>query len=254
MFLFCFDMFSIFERKNPLAVIEAFTRAFDVNAGPILVIKCINGSHAPQQLEKLRKASRGRSDIILWDGYLNFSRQKALIGTCDAYISLHRAEGFGFTMLEAMSMGKPVIATGYSGNLEFMTETNSCLVPYTLIPVADGNAPYPTSAHWAEPDIDAAASWMVALADDRREGSNLGRRAEAEVQAMHTARARAPAVRASLDALAPGAPWRLSPRVLLEGELARHRLGSPSAAARSASLALAWAGRVRRWWRRMLAR
>jgi glycosyltransferase involved in cell wall biosynthesis len=161
LFLFVFDFVSA-ERKNPLGVVEAFTRAFAPGEGPTLVLKSINGrERKPRQLEELRLAVAGRPDILVHDGYVSEAQRNAYIAACDCYVSLHRSEGLGLTMAEAMSYGKPVIATGYSGNLEFMDERVSHLVPYELVPVPEDWWAHATGAHWAEPDVDAATTAMT---------------------------------------------------------------------------------------------
>ncbi len=111
-FLFVFDFNSVFERKNPIAIVEAFTRAFSPDEGPVLVFKSINGHHQLASLERLRAAVAGRPDIVVIDAHQPEIRKNALLALCDCYVSLHRAEGLGLTMAEAMALGKPVIATG----------------------------------------------------------------------------------------------------------------------------------------------
>lgn len=187
---FCFDYLSVFERKNPLALVEAFTRAFDEGAGPNLVIKSINGERCRTERDRLRLACRSRSDIYLIEDYLTGDTMKSLIGSCLAYVSLHRSEGLGLTMIEAMSHGRPVIATGYSGNLDFMTPDNSVLVPYTLAHVGPDAGPYKSTAMWAEPDVDAAAQAMRRVFQDPQWAADLGRRAKAGI-AQDTALERA---------------------------------------------------------------
>ena len=115
LFLFSFDFLSVFERKNPLGLVEAFKQAFAPGEGPTLVLKSINGDQKLSALEELRLATADRDDILVVDRYLSAAEKNALTATCDAYVSLHRSEGFGLTMAEAMTLGKPVIATGYSG-------------------------------------------------------------------------------------------------------------------------------------------
>lgn len=182
-FLFAFDLLSVFERKNPLAVVDAFCRAFAPGEGPRLVIKTINGSRRIKDLERLRWACRDRDDIRVWDGYLDHGMSGALTAACDCYVSLHRAEGLGLTMSEAMALGKPVIATGYSGNLDFMSDETAVLIPWTPVAVGPNAAPYDPSATWAEPDVEAAAAAMRRMADDPAEAARLGRAAQSDLAA-----------------------------------------------------------------------
>ena len=111
--------------------------------------------------------------------------------TDNTYVSLHRAEGYGLTMAEAMMLGKPVVATGYSGNLEFMDEDNSVLVPYSKVRIPMGQRPYPAGAMWANPDVEAAAAAMLRLASDPAAGTRLGARARADVLEHHSPARRA---------------------------------------------------------------
>lgn len=189
--LFAFDFDSIFERKNPLGVIDAFTRAFTAGEGPILVLKSVNGDRHPAELERLRAAATGRDDILIVDGYLEHTQFFALIELCDVYVSLHRAEGFGLTMAQAMSLGKPVVATGYSANSEFMSEENGCLVPYRLVPVAERCSPYPTTARWADPDVAEAARMLRRLFEHPREARAKGERARRDMSRVFSVEARA---------------------------------------------------------------
>jgi glycosyltransferase involved in cell wall biosynthesis len=189
-FLFCFDFASIFERKNPLAVIDAFCRAFAPGAGPRLVIKSVNGGASPLAWARLDAAIADRPDIVVRDGYETAERQRDLMAACDCYVSLHRAEGYGLTMAEAMAVARPVIGTAYSGNLEFMTPDTSVLIPYEKVRVPFGCGPYPPTAWWAEPDIDAAAEAMRTMASDPTAAALLGARARAHIEREHTAASR----------------------------------------------------------------
>jgi glycosyltransferase involved in cell wall biosynthesis/SAM-dependent methyltransferase len=181
MFLFSFDYFSIFERKNPLAVVEAFTRAFADGEGPILVVKSINHEPNLKSAQRLRHAAATRSDVHLIERYVSSSVKDSLMAGCDCYVSLHRSEGLGLTMAEAMAYGKPVIATNYSGNVDFMHPGNSYLIPYTLINVPEGCDPYPAGAAWADPDVDAAAAAMRSVYDNPTRARELGQVAREDV-------------------------------------------------------------------------
>ena len=200
-FLFCFDFFSLSARKNPIGTVEAFRRAFAPGEGPHLVLKSINGDRVLAELERLRHAAAGRPDIHVVDGYLDAPDMRALYGHCDAYVSLHRAEGFGLTLAEAMLAGRPVVATGYSGNLEFMDESNSFLVGYEPGVVPEGCAPYPAGAGWADPDLDHAAELMRRVVEDPAGARAVGERARRDIARFHSPAARAPLVAARLAAL-----------------------------------------------------
>lgn len=202
LFLFCFDFDSVFERKNPIAVIEAFRRAFPTPCGPQLVVKSVRGEAHPDDVTRLRGAAAGRPDIRLIDGYLDPSEHAAVMAACDAYVSLHRAEGFGFTLAEAMALAKPVIGTAYSGNLEFMDETNSWLVSYELVGIGDGKDPYPADGLWAEPDLDAAAVAMREVVDDPHLAHDRGMRAAADIARLHSPASRAGFLVDRLEAIA----------------------------------------------------
>ena len=189
-FLFVFDFFSTVERKNPLGLIDAFTRAFPQPGRAVLYLKSINGDRASAELRRVQDAVRGRPDIVLSDGYVEGERLTALTARCDCYVSLHRSEGFGLTIAEAMAFGKPAIATAYSGNLAFMDAQSSYLVPYTLTALEHSVGPYPVGTVWAEPDLDAAANLLREVFDDpegARARGEAGRAAVAERQSVDRA-------------------------------------------------------------------
>jgi len=180
--LFVFDYLSVFERKNPLGLVEAFTRAFgDSGSKARLVIKTINGSRRAADDERLRYAINGRKDVMLIDRYLERDELAALMQRADVYASLHRSEGFGLTLAESMAQGVPVIATRYSGNLTFMNDANSWLVDSALVKVPAGCEPYPTSAEWAEPDLDQAAAILRRMASGDADVKERAERARADV-------------------------------------------------------------------------
>ncbi len=220
-FLFTFDFQSIFERKNPIAVIRAFRRAFRPSEPAVLVIKSVNGYRHREAFRALAEAIGDHPHIILHDAYLPANEQVDLMHGCDAYVSLHRAEGFGLTLAEAMALGKPVIATGYSGNRDFMTAENSYLVPFSLTRVPAGCAPYPAGACWAEPDVDAAAAAMREVFDNREQARDRGLRGQREVLAHHSVTARSAFLSHRLEAIHQGlANGLLDPRSKLPKPLA----------------------------------
>lgn len=186
LFYFSFDFNSVFERKNPLGLVRAFRNAFSEGEGPVLVLKSINGDLHVPALEKLRFAAADRSDILVMDGYLPHDHKDAMMAHCDCYISLHRGEGFGLTMAEAMVLSKPVIATRYGGNLEFMSEKNSYLCSYKRRLIGAGNEPYPAAVKWAEPDIAQAAAFMRHVYEHRDEAAARGRIACQDIAESHS--------------------------------------------------------------------
>jgi glycosyltransferase involved in cell wall biosynthesis len=192
-FLFSFDLFSVLERKNPIGLIETFKRAFKPGEGPVLVIKTINGEKRVPDMEKLRYAARGHPDIILKDRYLSSVETGTLTALADCYVSLHRSEGFGLTIAEAMALGKPTIATAYSGNLEFMTEENSYLCPSQVAKVGPDHEPYPAESYWSEPDLEEAARLLRHVYEQPEEANARGVRAASDIRSLHN-----PAVAAAI--------------------------------------------------------
>ncbi len=185
MFAFAFDYFSVAERKQPWAVVEAFRRAFPVPtpAGPRLVLKSINHEFFPADRERLLYAIGGREDVILIEGYLPAEQRDAFIRSATAYVSLHRAEGYGLTLAEAMSVGTPTIATGWSGNMQFMTPENSFLVPSSLVDISPDTPIYAGLGQWAEPDLDVAASLMRQILDEPGQAAQRADRARRDLEA-----------------------------------------------------------------------
>jgi glycosyltransferase involved in cell wall biosynthesis len=180
-FLGMSDFHSVFERKNPLGSLTAYTRAFGPDDGATLVLKSINGSHHAAELDRLRQAAADRPDVIVVDGYVDAHRVQGLLERSDCLVSLHRSEGFGLNLADAMASGRPVIATGFSGNMAFMDEASAFLVPYDLVPVGPGHDPYPASAHWADPDLDVAADLMRRVFDDPGGAGLVGERGRTSV-------------------------------------------------------------------------
>jgi len=201
LFLFTFDFLSVFARKNPLGVIEAFRRAFPSRTGAWLLVKSINGDKKPAELARLQRAAAGRDDILVRDGYLDPDQIRGLTATCDCYVSLHRAEGFGLTMAEAMACAKPVIATAYSGNLAFMNEDNSYLVGWEPVPVGAENPPYLPSTTWADPDLDAAAHLMRRVYEHPDEARAKGARARRDILKDRSPERAAAFIRERLEAV-----------------------------------------------------
>lgn len=182
-FLASFDFNSSIHRKNPIAAIDAFQRAFPLERNDVrLVVKSSNGHRYPRDLARLVEYSARDPRILVRDQVLPGAHMRALQRCCDAYVSLHRAEGFGLGLAECMAIGKPVIGTAWSGNMDFMNADNSCLVDYALVPVAEGQYPHGAGTRWAEPDPVSAAGWMQRLVDDADFAATIGARAARDIR------------------------------------------------------------------------
>lgn len=217
LFLFAFDFLSTAERKNPLGLVDAFCAAFGPEDGPVLVVKSINADQRPADAERLRLRVAALPHVRLVEEYLDADARDALMAACDCYVSLHRSEGLGLTMAEAMAWGKPVIATRYSGNLQFMTDANSYLVDWTPAPVPAHAAPYPAGSTWADPDLAHAARLMREVVADPAGAAARGAQAARDVAELHSPAAAGAAIAARLAEIAdrPQAAPASAPRRLL---------------------------------------
>ncbi|MDR7039989.1 glycosyltransferase involved in cell wall biosynthesis [Methylobacterium sp. BE186] len=197
-FLFVFSMSSILDRKNPFGLIEAFKLAFSKQPRVRLVIKVLFGRQYSDSLESLIEAASGWNISIISD---DFTREQtlSLIAVADAYISLHRSEGFGLTMAEAMLLERPVIATRYSGNLQFMNDNNSLLVDCDLIRLQEDTPPYSAFQTWAEPSAYHAANQMLRLFNDPDLQRELGRKGKEDMERLYNYRVASQAICARID-------------------------------------------------------
>ncbi len=173
--LVSFNLASSSERKNPLAAIAAFRAAFGDRADRLLLLKIGNRSHFPEDFARIATAAAAAPNIRLETRVLPTADLHALTAACDIVLSLHRSEGFGLVPAEAMLLGKPVIATGWSGNMAFMDATSAALVGYRLVPAEDPRHVY-EGASWAEPDQSDAVAHLRRLADDAAARAALGAR------------------------------------------------------------------------------
>jgi glycosyltransferase involved in cell wall biosynthesis len=169
-----------------MATVEAFVRAFPEPGTARLVIKSINGQRKQNDRERLRYLVSGRPDILLIERYLTRDELDSLMHRADCYVSLHRSEGFGQTLAESMAIGKPVIATDYSGNVEFTRPENSFLVPAGLVPVPPGCDPYLPPAEWGDPDVAAAAEAMRRVMADPEEAARRGAAARRTIESEYS--------------------------------------------------------------------
>ena len=190
LFLFAFDFSSFASRKNFEACIQAFRSAFpggDKNVG--LVLKTIWHHHQQREYWHLLRTVGADTNIFLVDQVLPQTEMRSLVAACDAFVSLHRSEGFGLGIAEAMYLGKPVIVTNYSGNTDFTNGNNSCLVDYHLIPLKPADYLFGEGSSWAEPNVQRAAEYMRRLVADRVYATKLGRAASAFIREYHNCRA-----------------------------------------------------------------
>ncbi len=178
--LFNFDIGS-FWRKNPIAAVRSFARAFKDVANAKLVLKTNCSKAFPERIQWIRKEidSLGISSSVVWiHDYVAVKELYAIVNACDVYLSLHRAEGFGIGIAEAMQLGKPVIVTDYSASTEFCRPDNSFPVAYRLVDIKPGEY-FTEMRTWADADVDDAAKALRLCYDDpakRREVGEAGRK------------------------------------------------------------------------------
>ena len=179
LFVYAFDFNSYIHRKNPFGLINAFKLAFSKEYSKVgLVIKIMNGNESSEAWKEMLELIGNDDRIYLINKTMDRASVLGLINVCNAYVSLHRSEGFGRGPAEAMYLGKPVIATNYSGNQDFTLFDNSCLVDYKLIPVQKGQYPSVHNQVWADPDLDHAAWYMKKLFDDHDFANKIGQSGE----------------------------------------------------------------------------
>ncbi len=184
-FLFAFDFLSSINRKNPFAVLRAFQKLSQAcpNDDICLILKLNHSSRQPKDYADLMEVAVDfRDRLVIIDKTLNNNEMKNLLRCCDCFTSLHRSEGFGLGLSEAMSLGKPTIATRYSGNVDFMNDSNSCLVDYKLEPVGEDCYPHWQGQYWAEANVDQAFRYMLKLLSDRDKRKKIANNAKIQVR------------------------------------------------------------------------
>ncbi len=179
--LFLFDCLSIGERKNPLGVLSAFMAAFEGQENVRLVLKCSHGQHDRRLLNQLRSAALQHPSVRLIEDILPREEILDLLRACDVYMSLHRSEGFGLTIAEAMALGKPVIATDYGGSTDFVRAENAFPIPYRLLELDREYGVYPKGSVWADPDLAKAASTLRWIFEHREEAAKRAEVARADI-------------------------------------------------------------------------
>lgn len=161
LFLVMYDSNSTIERKNPTGAIRAFRKAFKNDPDVGIVVKVNNAR--PRDMEHLNCMLNGCRNVYFITDTLTKIEVNSLIQRVDVFVSLHRAEGFGLVMAEAMIVGTPVIATNWSSNTEFMNSDVACMVDCDFVSLEKDSPPYKKGSVWADPDVDMAARYMRKL-------------------------------------------------------------------------------------------
>lgn len=196
-----FDVGSVIARKNPGAAIAAFDAAFGEQDDVVLLLKYHGSHHYPESLATLLQLAKSNPKIRVYERDFTAREMQSFVAAIDCLVSPHRSEGFGLNIAEAMLAEKPVIVTGFSGNMDFTTDENSYLVDYRLSEVGDDCGPYPSHSLWAEPRVDDLAAHMRAVFVDRAGAATKARVARADILAKHNVETVADAIRRRLDGL-----------------------------------------------------
>lgn len=200
-FLYICDGASFLQRKNPIGAVKAFKIALSrLGNSCQLILKVSNPHFQPSEYEKLVELCKG-IPVRLIEGYLDREEVLGLINCCDCYVSPHRAEGFGLTIAEAMYLGKPVIATGYSGNMDFMNIDNSYIIPFKLVTLEQPVGPYEAGSIWADPDIEYTAKLMIEVYEDRDTAIKKGEKAADWIRKHYSNEAVAALLKARLEVI-----------------------------------------------------
>ncbi len=183
-FIYCFDANSILERKNPMALIEAFQQAFPTNSGSPaveLVMKVTYPDRSVAEVDQVYRAAEGDDRIRIVDDLLSSTALHTLIANALAYVSPHRSEGLGLTVIEAMAAGVPVITTAFSGLAPFVDDSTAWPVAFDLVELADEYHPYPKGFVWADPHVKSLAHQLHQVMHETVEVRERTRRARQRV-------------------------------------------------------------------------
>lgn len=200
---FLLDHHSTLQRKNPLGAIAVHRRAFAAQDGVTLLIKTLNADGCPGAHRQLLDAAAGRPDVRIVDAAISGPERDALIAGSDAYLSLHRSEGFGNTIAEAMAASRPVVATAFGGHLDVFGERNGFPVSWTPSAVGPAAPPYPADGTWAEPDLEHATARLREVLADPGEAARRARKAATDIQSTHGIAAAGRALAAAVASTPP---------------------------------------------------
>jgi len=235
LYLYVFDFNSTVERKNPEGALEAFVRAFAPGEGAALLLKSINGDRDPTAAERLRRAAAPHPHVHLAEEPVSVAERDALIAGCDCYVSLHRTEGFGLTVAEALLFERPVVVSAIGGVLEFVHEDNALLVPCGDYVLRERRSGYPAGTTWGEPDLDVAAALLRQVAREPGAAAARARRGAADLRRDHAPEAVGQAIAARVEALRAAARTAPNPR----SPTARRLIETTARAMRDARIARA---------------
>lgn len=186
LFLYVFDFNSYMARKNPWAALRAFRRAFPGGREPVrLALKVMNARPRDERWTRFAREAAQDPRVLFFNGTMDRRDLLGLFNACDAYVSPHRSEGFGRTLAEAMLLGKPVVATGYSGSADFLTEETGYPVGGRLIPLQEGDYPFGEGLFWADPDIDHFSRCMRDVFTDPAEARRRAENGRSLIAARH---------------------------------------------------------------------
>ncbi|MFL6195915.1 MAG: glycosyltransferase [Thermoanaerobaculia bacterium] len=205
LFFFAFDVLSVPERKNPAGLLSAFARVARASRRPVRLLLKVNHAAAdPESVERLRSLA-GDLPVTLMTGTLSRAGMNGLTAACDAFVSLHRSEGLGLPLIEAMYLGKPVVATGYGGVTDFLDDETGFVVKHRLTALERPQGPYPVGAVWAEPDVEHAAELMTALAESPESARPRIEAAARRVREIYAPEAAGERLRRELERIGRGA-------------------------------------------------
>jgi glycosyltransferase involved in cell wall biosynthesis len=194
------DAASNLRRKNPLGSLQAFQAAFRPDDRVELVVKTRRTNIDPEFWQRFRKLCEGWPVRII-ESDLPRAEYQALLYSADCLLSMHRSEGFGIPIAEAMRAGIPTVATGYGGNMDWQTLENSVVVPFSMVELEHADGPYAAGAHWAEPDTEAAAEGLRRLYRDREWREALGAEAARTTETLLDPRRTLAAMQERISAL-----------------------------------------------------
>ncbi len=211
LFAYVMDACSGVGRKNPFGLLKAYVEEFRVEDGAACILKVRDRPGGADELVALRAIATDRPDVLILDQVLDEGDMAEFFRHIDCYVSPHRAEGLGITIIEAMKAGKPVVASRYGGVADFVDAESSFVVDHKLVEVGPGNSPYRSRYIWAEPDHASLRQALRASFSDRRAAAEKGRLGQMRVQNMFSVEASSRSISLELDRIWSGEPLREEP-------------------------------------------